>query len=72
MRSNFTDGPTFEKEVRNIARQLWNSAPYAGPVTLDGKERDGIFVTEENIHIVEATISRKADKAEGDLKKLAP
>lgn len=71
MRLTLSDGPGFEREVRNIARELWSGSSYAGPATIGGFERDGIFVTEENIHIVEATISRKADKAEHDLAKIS-
>jgi len=37
---------------------------------LEGRERDGLFETEECIHVVEATTSRKKDKAEADLGKL--
>ncbi len=61
----------FENEVRRIARELWPSARYSGARVLEGRERDGVFETEECIHIVEATTSRKKDKAEEDCKKLA-
>ena len=37
---------------------------------LDGRERDGIFETDEVIHLVEATVSRSEKKAEDDIKKL--
>jgi hypothetical protein len=70
MKLNLGDGSLFEQEVRNVARQLWASDHYSGPVTVDNKERDGIFVTEEAIHYVEATISRAAGKVEKDLQKI--
>ena len=61
----------FENEVRRIARALWPSSAYAGAVMLDGHEIDGVFATEDCIHIVEATTSRRKDKAQHDLTKIA-
>lgn len=61
----------FEDEVRRIARGLWPSAAYAGAVKVDGQETDGVFTTEECIHIVEATTSRRKEKAKQDLSKVA-
>ena len=63
-------GLEFEQEVRNIARLLWPSAVYGGAAIEDGQERDGIFETEEVIHIIECTVSRKKEKAEHDYGKL--
>jgi hypothetical protein len=60
----------FEKEVRRIARLLWPSAEGAGALMLSGFEHDGIFETEECIHLVESTISRQKDKALYDSKKM--
>jgi hypothetical protein len=60
----------FEDEVRRIARLLWPTAEFDGAAIAGGRERDGIFVTEECVHIVECTTSRKRDKAEEDAKKL--
>jgi len=37
----------FENEVRRIARELWPQAEYDGSLIVDGRERDGIFETEE-------------------------
>lgn len=37
----------------------------------DGRERDGVFVTEEFIHIVECTVSRAKRKASDDADKIA-
>ncbi len=60
----------FENEVRRVARALWPEARYSGAANVDGRERDGIFETEECIHILEATTSRKLEKAKQDVGKL--
>jgi hypothetical protein len=59
----------FEDEVRRIARHLWPEARYAGGEIVYGRERDGVFVAQEVVHIVEATTSRKLAKAKDDIKK---
>ena len=61
----------FEREVLRIARYLWHEAEYGGSVNVEGKERDGVFQTEDCTHIIEATTSRKKEKAEQDLDKIA-
>ncbi|HZZ15009.1 MAG TPA: NACHT domain-containing protein [Candidatus Sulfotelmatobacter sp.] len=66
----FSTDSQFEDEVRRIARLLWPTAEFDGASISGGKERDGIFVTEECVHIVECTTSRKKDKAEEDVKKV--
>lgn len=68
---NNNDGPIFEDEVRRVARQLWPSAEYDGARMVSGREHDGVFITEENVHLVECTISRGKDKAAKDVEKLA-
>lgn len=60
----------FEEEVRRIARYRWPLAEFGGPEMVGGKERDGVFVTEDNVHLLECTTSRTKDKAEKDLGKL--
>lgn len=60
----------FENEVRRIARALWPSAQYSGAASEDGRERDGVFETEECIHLLEATTSRRLEKATEDIGKL--
>ena len=52
----------FEEEVRRIARALWPSAEYGGPEMIADREVDGIFETEEVVHMVEATMDRKVQK----------
>lgn len=53
----------FENEVRRIARAKWPAARYSGASMLDGRERDGIFETEDSINFVEATVSGKQANA---------
>lgn len=59
----------FESEVRQIARFIWKDAFLGGAELVDNRERDGIFETRDTIHVVEATVSRKKDKAHDDAKK---
>jgi len=60
----------FQTETLRVARQLWPQAEYGGPEIVDGRERDGIFETEECTHLLECTVSRSQDKADKDSKKL--
>lgn len=60
----------FEQEVRRIARHRWPAAEYSGSEVVHGKERDGIFIIEDFVHLVECTTSREKAKAEKDLGKL--
>ncbi|QGZ39265.1 hypothetical protein GO485_09540 [Pseudoduganella flava] len=60
----------FENEVRRIARAKWPAAQFGGAAMLDGRERDGIFETEESVHFIEATVSASASKAKEDTRKL--
>lgn len=61
----------FEEDVLQIARALWPTSRVGGQILIDGRERDGVFVTEELVHLIECTTSRKKDKAEEDCAKLA-
>jgi hypothetical protein len=65
-----TDDASFEAEVLRIARHRWPSAENAGSALIEGQERDGVFITEDCVHLIESTTSRRKDKAETDLKKL--
>ena len=58
----------FEEEVRRIARELFPSSN-GGAQVIDDRERDGVYVTEECVHIVEATTLLTKEKAEYDAKK---
>ena len=60
----------FEDNVRRIARHLWPKAEFSGSAQVGGRERDGIFVTDEMVHLIECTTSRRKDKAEQDTRKL--
>lgn len=65
----YEEDSIFEDEVRRIARHLWPESEFSGSKLMDGQERDGVFFTEDCIHIVEATTSRKLDKARKDITK---
>lgn len=67
---SFESDSFFEDEVRRIARARWPSAAFDGAAMVEGRERDGVFETEEVVHFVEATTSKRADKAKEDTKKL--
>jgi hypothetical protein len=60
----------FEREVRRIAHLLWPSIEQGGAQMIAGRERDGVFESAEEVHIIECTTSRSRDKAIQDTKKL--
>jgi len=60
----------FQTETLRIARQLWPQAEDGGAEMVDGRERDGIFDTEDCTHLLECTVSRSKEKADNDSKKL--
>ena len=68
--SDMTDQSAFEDEVKRIARLKWPAAATCGSEMHGGQERDGVFITEECIHLLECTVSRAKDKAQDDLRKL--
>lgn len=61
----------FEDSVIQIARELWPVAHIGGQIVMNGRERDGVFITEEIVHLIECTTSRGKDKAEDDCSKLS-
>ena len=65
------DGRRFEAEVQRVARLLWPTDPGGGAVIYAGKERDGIYVSDDCVHAVECTVSRSKQKAVDDGRKLA-
>ena len=67
----FATDSGFEDEVRRIARLLWPRAEFGGAEMSDGRERDGIFETDEFAHLVECTVSRSKQKAVEDFEKLS-
>lgn len=64
------DEERFEQQVLSVARTLWHGDRYSGSIYLSGKERDGVFITDDKVNIIECTTSRKKDKAKQDGKKL--
>ena len=66
------DEKYFEQKVLELARHIWPSSSYYGGSSIrGGRERDGIFETEEMIHLIEVTTSRSKKKAETDIRKLS-
>ena len=63
------DASSFEDEVRRVAGLLYPDV-YGGAAILDGRERDGVFVTDDTVVALEATVSREKVKAESDGRKL--
>jgi AraC-like DNA-binding protein len=61
----------FEDEVRRISRLLWPVAEYGGAAMEDGRERDGVFISDEYVYLIECTVSRSKQKATEDGNKLA-
>jgi hypothetical protein len=59
----------FEQDVIRVARELWPKAAIAGSVNVANRQRDGIFVTDEAVHIIECTTSRAKQKAADDISK---
>lgn len=67
----YEDPAIYEVEVLRIARALWPQAEYQGSAMHGGRERDGVFITEECIHLIEATADKKKEKALKDAGKLS-
>ena len=64
-----SDELVFEDEVRRVATAIWGVQDSLVPSIEDGRERDGVTITDDLIHIVEATVSRRKDKVESDISK---
>ena len=67
--THWADPKQYEHDVIRIARALWPTAEVGGSIVVDGRERDGLFVTEEVVHIVECTTRRDKQKAVEDIEK---
>lgn len=61
-------GPSFEEEVRRVARLIWASDEVNAQI-VHGRERDGVYEGDEIIYIIEATTLRTRKKIEDDGKK---
>lgn len=68
--TEYQENEIFENEVRRIARSLWPSAEYGGASKELSREMDGVFETEDCLHLIECTISKTKSKVEHDIKKL--
>lgn len=66
----FQSDKEFENEVIRIARLLWSQAEFGGPTVEDARERDGVFITDDFVYLIECTTSRTKRKAEHDITKL--
>lgn len=65
------DGRSFEVRALALARAIHDPLGLQGPMMVLGQERDGVFVSEDAIHVFEFTTRRDKDKARGDATKLA-
>lgn len=68
--TDWINSDEFEARVAHIARALWPGAAIGGSVIIGGRERDGVYVTEECVHAIEATALRTLEKARKDSEKL--
>lgn len=64
------EGREFEGQVHRVAEALWPAARFGGATHIDGRERDGVYETDQSIYLVECTTSRQAAKAKSDGRKL--
>lgn len=64
------NGREFEDDVVRIARAMWPSTEGDGAVVVLARERDGVFITDDQVHLIEATTWRTKDKALKDGAKL--
>lgn len=68
--SNWNSPDEFEARVAHIARGLWPKSGVAGSIMFAERERDGLYVTEECVHVIEATKRKDLQKARNDSDKL--
>jgi hypothetical protein len=61
----------FEQQVKNVASRLWPEAIGGGSEVIEGKERDGVYITDDAVQLIECTISKTKEKAEKDIGKLS-
>lgn len=65
------DGRSFEVRALALARAIHDPLGLQGPMMVLGQERDGVFVSDDAIHVFEFTIRRDKEKARSDGTKLA-
>lgn len=63
-------GEDFEIEVRRVAQARWPGGEKSGVAIVDGRERDGVYITRDQVVVIEATTLRTLEKARQDGKKL--
>ena len=64
-------GPTFEQEVRTVARALWELAPGEGASEfINNDEIDCVCRTEELVHLIECTTDGRMNKFRHQVDKL--
>ena len=72
MHSEYDDDDNiFELEINNICREMWPNSLSGGAIIVEGKERDGVYITDDAVYLIEATRSRKKEKATKDCGKIA-
>jgi hypothetical protein len=64
------DGHEFERVVQLLCRELYPAEDGGGAISIDGLERDGLYITESTVFVIEATIERGQAKAKDAYKKL--
>lgn len=65
------DGRSFEVRALALARAIHDPLGLQGPMVVLGRERDGVFVSDDAIHVFEFTTRRDKEKARSDGAKLA-
>jgi len=60
----------FEQRGVELARALHDPSGVQGALVINGRERDGVFVSHDDINAYEFTLMRTKDKAEKDAGKL--
>lgn len=60
----------FEQRGVELARALHDPSGVQGALVVNGRERDGVFVSHDDINVYEFTLMRTKDKAEKDAGKL--
>ena len=65
------EGRSYEARALALARAIHDPLGIQGSMMVLGQERDGVFVSDEAIHVFEFTTRRDKDKARSDGTKLA-
>lgn len=65
-----SDQKDFEKKVLEVAKLKFPYAQTLNNISIDGVERDGLFIGKDMVNYIECTISKKGDKAKKDINKL--